>query len=256
MKIVMSLLFTCTLFCQNIFAQTFDSTINHPIENGCSDTIDVVLIDLSNEALPNIDGTQFGIFEVCIDISHTWLADIKVSLKNPMGTVVELTSDNGESGDNYTGTCFKMDGADGSITSGTPPMTGIFIPEGDLNELNDNSDPNGLWELIVCDDQVGFSGALNFWSITFEELEDPNSIAIVASNSINIFPNPFSTTLNIESDALIKSIRIFDSLGRLVQTCEEETNGAINLEGLNNGVYFIEILNENGTQDFHKVIKK
>lgn len=63
--------------------------------------------------------------KVCLNILHTYDADLDISLIAPSGTSIQLSTDNGGAGDNYTNTCFVVTGVP-SITSGTPPFTGAL----------------------------------------------------------------------------------------------------------------------------------
>ncbi|MEM8909688.1 MAG: proprotein convertase P-domain-containing protein, partial [Bacteroidota bacterium] len=102
---------------------------------------------------------------VCVDLTHSFTADIDLWLQAPNGQLLELSTDNGGSGNNYTSTCFSPV-ATMPITAGTPPFTGSFVPEGDWTSLN-GTPINGTWSLLVADDQAGFSGTINSWSISF-----------------------------------------------------------------------------------------
>ena len=98
-------------------------------------------------------------------ITHTYDGDLDIYLIAPDNTRVELSTDNGSSGDNYTNTIFD-DEATTSITSGSAPFTGSFKPEGTLSTL-DGKNAQGVWKLEVTDDSSGDTGTLNSWSITF-----------------------------------------------------------------------------------------
>ena len=111
---------------------------------------------------------------VKINISTTWAADLDIYLVSPSGTVIELSTDNGGSGDNYTDTVFD-DAAALSITAGTAPFTGAFRPEQPLSTLN-GEPANGTWRLRVTDDLSSFPGTINAWSITMGSTE-PNVFA-------------------------------------------------------------------------------
>ena len=69
-------------------------------------------------------GTNATLDQVKINLTHTFDADLDISLISPAGTSWELSTDNGGSGDNYINTEFE-DGCP-PITSGTPPYTGCF----------------------------------------------------------------------------------------------------------------------------------
>ncbi len=98
------------------------------------------------------------------NITHTWDSDLDIYLIAPDGTRVELSTDNGSSGDNYINTVFDDD-ASTSITAGTAPFTGTFKPEGSLAALI-GKNSQGTWKLEVSDDYGNDSGTLNSWSLT------------------------------------------------------------------------------------------
>jgi serralysin len=101
--------------------------------------------------------------DVYLSINHTWSADLDIFLISPSGTRVELSTDNGGGGDNYTNTIFDDDAAT-LVTVGSAPFTGRFRPEGDLNVLN-GQNPAGTWTLEVSDDAAGDTGAIVDWAI-------------------------------------------------------------------------------------------
>lgn len=99
------------------------------------------------------------------NITHTYDSDLDIYLIAPDNTRVELTTDNGSSGDNYINTVFD-DSSVSSITNGTAPFTGTFKPEGSLAALI-GKNAAGTWKLEVSDDSSSDTGTLNSWSITF-----------------------------------------------------------------------------------------
>ncbi len=104
-----------------------------------------------------------GDVNVTINLTHTWDSDLDIFLIGPNGTRVELSTDNGSSSDDFTGTVFD-DQAAVSITAGTAPFTGSFKPEGSLATLN-GIPANGTWTLEITDDTGGDSGNLLGWSL-------------------------------------------------------------------------------------------
>lgn len=105
------------------------------------------------------------IVSVCVDINHIFLQDVDMWLVAPNGAVLELSTDNGGAGANYTGTCFTST-ATTNITAGAPPFTGNFQPEGNWSTLF-GSAINGTWYLRVSDDFAGFDGYVTSAAITF-----------------------------------------------------------------------------------------
>lgn len=141
-----------------------------------------------------IFGSQMGsdvlLTDVSFIISHTWDADISATLESPNGVIVQLTGNHGGNGDNYgviDGTCtqftnFNMTGIDGSIAGGIAPFVGSFIPDGDFVNFNDNSNPNGIWVLHVCDWAMADTGSVHFVQLVFDPILPP---AVVLINELD-----------------------------------------------------------------------
>lgn len=120
--------------------------------------------------------TDAEILKVEMNLTHTFDSDLDIFLRAPNGQILELTSDNGGGGDNFTDTVFK----DGwpSITAGTPPFTFTFSPEGwiaaSCAALTGNvpdlegfvAGQNGVWQLVIMDDLGADGGNMLGWSIT------------------------------------------------------------------------------------------
>lgn len=112
-------------------------------------------------------GTDAGIENVTLNITHTFTGDVDIFLVSPTGTRLELSTDNGAGGDNFTATIFQ-DSAVDNITDGTAPFTGEFAPEGgSLNDIFDGDPITGNWMLEIDDDAGGDDGTLDSWLITF-----------------------------------------------------------------------------------------
>jgi subtilisin-like proprotein convertase family protein len=103
---------------------------------------------------------------VRINVTHSWDSDLDIFLVPPAGMpTVELTTDNGSSGDNYVDTVF-IDSAAASITTGAAPFTGQFRPETPLSPLS-ASPLAGSWTLRLTDDESALTGVLQYWQIAF-----------------------------------------------------------------------------------------
>jgi gliding motility-associated-like protein len=140
---------------------SFSNTTSAPIpdNNTTGLTSNISVSGLSSSTFPS---------SVCLNITHTWVEDLDIFLRCPDGTLLELSTDNGGSGDNYTNTCFNLTSAV-NITSGAAPFNNAsgYLPEGgSLSSLN-GCNMNGIWSLIVKDDASLISGTLQNWTITF-----------------------------------------------------------------------------------------
>lgn len=110
--------------------------------------------------------------DVHLGLTHTFDADLDISLTSPGGTTINLSSDNGSSAPNYFVTEFD-DQAATSIVAGAAPFTGSFIPEQALATFN-GGDANGTWTLTIVDDASGDVGVLEQWSICVSDVVPAN----------------------------------------------------------------------------------
>ncbi|MEI6060224.1 MAG: CotH kinase family protein [Bacteroidota bacterium] len=138
--------------------------------------------------------TNFGVLNVCINISHPNDADLEVQLIAPDGTQVMLTYANGGDGNNYTNTYFD-DRANPSIHNGTAPFTGSFKPEEMLGSVNNGQTGYGTWKLYVRDlYTAAYSGSLLNWSITFGT-DAPGPFALTSSNLPIVMINTYGQVI-------------------------------------------------------------
>ena len=139
-----------------VIADSTDTPIGIPDSDpaGADSTIDVT----EDLAITDVN--------VMINITHTWDSDLDIFLYGPDGTMVELSTDNGSSGDNFVDTVFDDEAAQ-SITEGTAPFTGSYRPEGSLASL-DGSSAVGTWTLHITDDAGGDVGTLDSWQLQLE----------------------------------------------------------------------------------------
>jgi subtilisin-like proprotein convertase family protein len=102
---------------------------------------------------------------VTLNITHPFDGDLDIYLQGPNGQIMELSTDNGSTGDDYTNTRITTDAAAPTITLASAPFTGTFRAEGYLNAGNLASLLNGGWVLKIYDDASGDQGTLVDWSI-------------------------------------------------------------------------------------------
>ena len=133
---------------------------------------------VSNIAIPDpgtvstsivVSGTTLNanqIAGVLINAAHTYDMDLSFTLIAPNGSSIDLSSNNGGGGDNYTNTYFSTTGA--SITTGTAPFTGTYTPEVAFTNLTGSA--NGTWTLTINDNASVDVGTLNNWSLTFNNI--------------------------------------------------------------------------------------
>lgn len=153
---------------------------------------------------------------VCLNITHPNLADLDLYLQSPDGVLLELSTDNGGSGNNYVNTCF-VPSAPYKIPLGSPPYTGNFMPEGNWADLWAlPAKTNGTWKLRATDDAFFDVGTLNDWSITFEPAYKIDYQWFPA-NAVACATCPKTNTFSLSNSTQTYRLRASDSYGCAVE---------------------------------------
>lgn len=169
------------VYSANITAQTFTSNPNQNIVDNATTDYPIVVSGLNPT---QIDTAFFGLETVCINLTHTWDADLDIYIVAPDGTFATLTAALGADNDNYTNTCFNQNAVT-PITQGSAPFTGTFKPLGQMGIINNGQNPNGQWKLRITDTYPADDGTLLNWSISFGS--NPASYFNISSSDLPIF---------------------------------------------------------------------
>ena len=153
-------------------------------------------------------------FNLDIELVHTWIGDLIVTLESPSGTSVILHSRAGGSADNIIGNY---------------PLT--LTPSQSLSTLV--GEPlDGMWSLSISDNAGQDLGTLVSWGINDVSGWDCDDIAsavgdgalptrfAVAQNHPNPFNPSTSISFAVPENAGVVNLAIFDVSGRLVRTLE------------------------------------
>ncbi len=91
------------------------------------------------------------------------------------------------------------------------------------------------------------------YAIIIDSIQIVETVGInnVENNTVNIYPTPTSSTLNIEGNG-IRNIQMFDACGRLM--LESTTGGRYDIGNFANGVYIVRVTTDNGIST-KKVVK-
>lgn len=166
-------------------------------DNNCPDGEVFFQPNLYNINVSNAPGSALGadvyLKEVHLLINHSWDNDLDITLVSPSGAQVLLTADNGGGDDNFGDTTavdcslhtvFAL-GACQSIMEGEAPfLDNPYAPAENFYGFNDNvTDPNGTWQLQICDDAVNDDGTLEYVNLVFEPI---NCLPIATTEITNI----------------------------------------------------------------------
>ncbi|MBL4654777.1 MAG: proprotein convertase P-domain-containing protein, partial [Bacteroidia bacterium] len=136
------------------------------------------IADNSSTSYTQTVGVTGTLNEVCVDITHTWDADVTIRIVDPCGNSVELTSGNGGGANDYSVTCFN-DSAAVNIVSGTPPFNGTYSPENAISALDPSTtgcSSAGDWVLTILDIAMWDTGTLNSWDLRFGSAGTPPTV--------------------------------------------------------------------------------
>ena len=74
------------------------------------------------------------------------------------------------------------------------------------------------------------------------------------TDAVGIYPNPTNGILNIKADSLIESVNVINMVGQKLNNVQYNNN-QINMNGLPNGIYIVELKLKNGQSFSKKIIK-
>lgn len=178
----------------------------------------------------NIDTLNFGLESVCINLNHSYVADLEIKLISPSGVQVILMSGNGGGGDNLVNTCFSAD-ATTSISAGNSPFSGTFKPSGQLGFINSGVSGNGNWVLKISDNAGGDVGNLIDWKLTFGN--NPATYSVFTSSNLPIVlinTNGQSIQDDPKIAADMKIIFNGEGIRNYVSDAPNDYNGRIGIE--------------------------
>ncbi|WP_333667209.1 S8 family serine peptidase, partial [Flavobacterium sp.] len=192
-------------------------------------------------------GYTIGNLKVRLNITHTYVQDMTISLVGPAAigspTIILLKE---PCGDNDNIACTMDDAGGAPACSGNPSISGTIAPYDSLSSLN-TLPADGEWTLHVNDPYNGDGGSVNSFSIDLCYVTPALATPENELANVKVYPNPTKGIINISlPSALDKTLlKLHDIQGR--EILSKETNAAnevINIENLQEGVYLLSI--ENG----------
>jgi gliding motility-associated-like protein len=180
---------------------TINVTANPPTTFANNNAIPFGQVADTSYSYIDVTGLQPGIFNpnmlqsVCLNIVYPFNSFLSISLISPNGTIIDLSSNNGGGNANYTNTCFSPT-ATTSITTGSSPFTGTYLPEQAFSNLNGDV-VNGTWILrVITSTGIPLPGfQVTDWNMTFLDITDTMSYNwIPATNlSCTTCPDPWAS---------------------------------------------------------------
>jgi subtilisin-like proprotein convertase family protein len=189
---------------------------------------------------------------VSVNISHTYMSDLAISIESPLGTVIPLVENQCDGPINFNLDA-TFDDAGNVLTcqNSSPVITGTIKPVALLNGFfGENS--LGVWKLKVVDSGAQDVGTINNWSINLCASQPVVSVPVYTLKDFKLYPNPSEGIFTIsftKADSVTK-ISLFDLLGRLVKDKtivneSPEFNEFIDFSDVSSGLYILKVKNGN-----------
>ena len=171
---------------------TYDVSLNYPTECCCTPTLCTVTVDNNttvaipdnggpgNQACSSVTITCDGPItdvNVSLDVTHTYVGDLIITLVSPAGTVLTLGNlpGGGSCAGNDLAVTFDDAATNTSVAyegscANAPAISGVFQPASPLSGLNGEGG-SGTWQVCVSDNAGVDTGTINSISVTVETEE-------------------------------------------------------------------------------------
>ena len=137
---------------------------------------------------------------------------------------MDLSLNNGSSGDGYTATVF--DDSCQTIVGESAPFTGCFAPQDPLDVVN-GGPSEGVWALTVYDEFSQDTGTLDSWSLglcvsPFFTCEAGQTAVVVANNTSQPIPDTgmIESMVSVVPSGTVQSVAL--RIGSLTHTWDED----------------------------------
>jgi subtilisin-like proprotein convertase family protein len=187
---------------------------------------------------------------VSVNISHTYMKDLAISLESPSGTIISLLENECSDGDDLNAT-FDDAGVALECENSSPVIIGTIKPFAPLIDFKDENSL-GVWKLKIVDTGAADIGTLNNWSINLCVSQPVVGVNTYALKDFKLYPNPSEGvfTISFEKVDPVTEISIYDVLGRLIKektmvSDSLDFNEFIDFSQISKGLYILKVKNGN-----------
>ena len=185
--------------------------------------------------------------KVTVNITHTYVGDLTLTLESPSGKITELVSGACSNGEDID-VVFDDNGGDLNCAVTAPAISGTIKPSQELsNFIGENS--SGTWKLKIEDGAPDDNGSLVSWSLELCTSEPVLGINTYVFSDFKVYPNPSDGNFNVEFSSKNTSdvdIILFDLLGRKIaqKTYKTKFNSFkenLNMNHISSGIYILQV---------------
>ncbi|NPA43094.1 MAG: T9SS type A sorting domain-containing protein [Chlorobi bacterium] len=226
----------------------------------CSDYTENAIISIPDNDPNGIASTQtinesFAVedIKVRVNITHTYVSDLRIKLTSPSGTVVTLFDRN----------CRSQDDIDIVFADGAPAMNCDSLAIGNTyrpveplyNLIGENA--QGTWTLSVSDHEVGDRGTLNYWTLSLCKAQSAAHTPRVSD--LRLYPVPATDRVYVRFTARSprQQVTVTDLRGRVIYSRTFEGEGEVEypveVGGWAGGVYLFTVI-DGDAREVRKVI--
>lgn len=185
---------------------------------------------------------------VTVNISHTWVNDMTITLISPTGTQVQLVAQPCTSASLLNINATFDDSGTALVCQTNPAISGTIQPFQSLSAFN-GQNMNGTWTLRVLDSFNQDGGTINSWSLRLcSTTAVPLSVEDNSIKDFSLYPNPNNGDFNVQFNSTSNEpieLAVFDIRGRQIYQNVYTNNGFFNeniqLNNLQSGVYLIKV---------------
>lgn len=225
---------------------TFSTDTPVAIASGAPNTVQSTL-DISG--LPQ--NATIEDINVNFKLTHTWLADLVITLTSPDGTTLTLL-DQVCGNLNDVDVIFDDKGLAQSCNGTLPPaLSGVIQSEEKLSNLV-GENLNGTWTLTVDDMFSGDGGSIDNFGLElcYEQTLSVNDDVL---SQFSLYPNPSYGRVEVNLNQSLSrdlDIEIFDLNGRVLKTFKIKNPSSkfdFYLEDLSSGIYLVKLTSQNSS---------
>ncbi|AWA29490.1 hypothetical protein HYN48_04965 [Flavobacterium magnum] len=200
-----------------------------------------------NSPLTITDNVLIRDLDVTVDITHSWISDLRVSLVSPSGTVLTMIANQCNVNPGVPNMSATFDDFGSTLVCGTDPaIAGTLRPLNPLSTFN-NQSAQGTWTLRILDNQSGDGGSLNSWSMKICSAT-PLGIEDKPLFNFAVYPNPNNGSFTVQSDKLTSdkiNMMVYDIRGRVIFQKDfagsANFNETVQLDNVQAGVYLLSV---------------
>lgn len=243
-----------SLFCSGTYSAGYRFTTGQLIclTNDATDTpVDIPTVINTTPIISRITLASTDMVSdvnVTVDISHTWVNDMTISLISPTGTEIQLVARPCTNASLLNITATFDDSGSALVCATNPAINGTVRPLQAFSGFN-GQPINGVWQLKVLDPFNEDGGAINGWSLNVCSLRQ--AVMGVADNSLSnfvLYPNPnkgnFTVQFNSSSSNEI-AISVHDMRGRTILNNKYSNtvlfSQNVQLDQVQSGVYLVTV---------------